>query len=550
MGIQCQCCQASYIRQRVEDRVVIERGLRGGRAIGLFLLVLLVQGPAYAVERSYIVPASKRSDAVLLVDPGVTGLPGGLKIQRLELPEFKVTFSGPAGRLSVQIHPASVVLGKKPLWKGKNVAVTLWGTTLKPDDRNAAVEAFLVNLKAREGRWGWLWRPKLKRTPSTGSLEALTKLHRALALGEYTKVRGAVHTITRKSVNVGVLLEGARLLYWAGSVPEGRALGARASKLVAKNLVKPKASLGPGLKLLAAQAFALEGKGQRAMGVARAILMRPAACRISRVARDLDIAGFGEEALVLVKDILRNRSGCGPAHLLEQQLTRAWARVGSSAAPVKIARQRIDDVAALLQRSPYHPWAFDLFAMLIFSGPADAVAARIARDAARFSPAKLGLQMIAGIRCASVGDFVCVNAVVTRTEQRKGAIRQPLLGLMRIVVEPGKQENSAERDKWVTSAWQEAPGTLLPLYTELLVAQRQGDPTTQLSTIFRGALKQRYGLDMKDDAVGVIRTGTTSSRPSQPASATSGSHLPVFIAIICVLILALLGGIVRSRRGK
>lgn len=268
---------------------------------------------------SYVVPERLRDSARALVEPGESGLPGGLQLTEVQLGNrVSATYAGDAGELKVAVV-APAVAGDDAAWVGRRLALVVVSSTLEPAARDRALARVRELLEGREMGWSWLRRPpgQAKRDEADQAAAAALKGARRLAwLGDAVAAEAAVQRALADAHDpLALRLEAARILRHAGALEAAAASARQAFSLATQALAADATTLdGPGkdrLRIASAMAMALEGEGAKAEEMTRELLRRGAlVCEVARVAEELDRAGAFVEAGVVAKAVVAADPTC------------------------------------------------------------------------------------------------------------------------------------------------------------------------------------------------------------------------------------------------
>ncbi|MEZ4265061.1 MAG: hypothetical protein R3F39_01695 [Myxococcota bacterium] len=296
---------------------------------------------------SYVVPEQWRESARALVEPGDSGLPGGLELEEVELGNrIRATYRGEAGELKVDVV-APAVAGGGAAWSGERLALVVVSSTLSDDARKAALARVVELLKGRELAWSWFRRAPghaARDTAREAATLAMREARRLAWLGQADAAKAAVEGVLRDATDpLPLLLEGARILHRAGALEASTALGEQAAALATQAVTTGASTLDAHgrdrLRVAIAMGTALAGEASKAEEMTRDLLRRPSvACEAARVAEELDRVGALAEAAMVAAAAVALDPTCDHAWAIGVDVAR---HRGDAADAVRIGEQAI-----------------------------------------------------------------------------------------------------------------------------------------------------------------------------------------------------------------
>ncbi|MGM0574433.1 MAG: tetratricopeptide repeat protein [Myxococcota bacterium] len=292
--------------------------------------------------RAWIVPESRRDEARRLVDPGRSGLPGGLVLEDLELGNrITATYRSDDAALTAYVAPAETN-PEDALWTGERLALGVVSTDLSDEARDRAVARLRELLEDREGGWGWLRVPPdaEEREEGVAEARALARDARRLAwMGD----RGAVLDKAKEAVagapkDLPTLIRAARALHLADAGDMARGIAERAVTRAAGAVDGVGADeMGARTRATAASAAALAGDLRTTRNLVAAVLQTGhVACELDAVLLDLELSGHAEEVAPVAGRVLKAAPDC-------DEVRAAWADVTRRSGDGDAARRIIED---------------------------------------------------------------------------------------------------------------------------------------------------------------------------------------------------------------
>jgi hypothetical protein len=296
---------------------------------------------------SYVVPEQWRDSARALVEPGDSGLPGGLELVEVELGNrISATYRGDAGELRVDVV-APAVAGEGAAWVGKRLALVVVKSTLSDAALKPALARVQELLEGREMGWSWFRRAPghaERDVAREAAVLAMRGARRLAWLGDAAGARAAVSEALQGATDpLPLLLEGSRVLHRAGALEGAAELADRAAALATQAITTGASTLDAHgrdrLRVALAMATALGGHGTKAEEMTRDLLRRPSvACEVARVAEELDRVGALTEAAVVAAAVVSLDRTCDAGWAVGVEVAR---HRGDAAEAVKIGEQAV-----------------------------------------------------------------------------------------------------------------------------------------------------------------------------------------------------------------
>jgi hypothetical protein len=271
---------------------------------------------------SYVVPESWREPARALVEPGESGLPGGLELVEVELGNrITATYRGESGELKVDVV-APAVAPEGAAWVGKRLALVVVSTTLPDGGRDAALARVRQLLEGRELGWSWFRRPPgqaARDAAQESSLAVLRTARRLAWTGEGAAARAEVdRALAGAAETLPLMLEASRILYRAGDRERAAELGEAAGVLALKAMGAKATTLDAAgkdrLRLALAISLALAGESANAAQMTRDLVARTSlGCEAAAVAEELDRTGAFAEAAQVAEQVVALDPTCDAA---------------------------------------------------------------------------------------------------------------------------------------------------------------------------------------------------------------------------------------------
>lgn len=455
---------------------------------------------------SYVVPEQWRDSARALVEPGESGLPGGLELIDVELGNrISATYRGAAGELRVDVV-APAVAGEGAAWVGKRLALVVVSSTLSAEAEKAALARVQQLLEGREMAWSWFRRAPgqaQRDVASEAAMGAMRGARRLAWLGDAEAAKVAVDEALRGATDpLPLLLEGARVLHRAGATGHAAELADRAAELATQAITTGASTLDAygrdRLRVALAMATALGGHGTKAEEMTRDLLRRPSvACDVARVAEELDRVGALAEAAIVAAAVVSLERGCDAGWAVGVDVAR---HRGDAAEAVRIGEQAVAErpvvvlaraalARALVAAGRVEEALLPARVAVGRSGAAEPVLTTLASIAARGVataevledwsgqaaryPNDAGRVAFGAIACWLSNDAQCASERFARVRELNGgeaAGTRALEALM--LVHAGRLEDAAAAEK---AAWTDAEVDLANVAAAAELAEAQGD---------------------------------------------------------------------------
>ncbi len=439
------------------------------------------------------------------MDPGDGGLPGGLRLDKVELGD-RVTahYAGAGGRLTVEALPPAQA-GPDAAWRGDRLALVVRSATVADAQRDAAVEALSRMLQQRESAWGWL-----KQSPEQGPAgdaerqrlaELLERAERLAALGQHAAATQALEQL--RATPPGDLPSLLRLARLSHRVPIAPELRGALTEPAVQTAARGQASLSEEgealdrLRLALGSALALAGKPEEARRLVGPIVKAGRVpCDAWRVAADLGLAGAVDHGRAVADLVVRAEPRCDAAHAVRVRLARqagdlAAARLAggealaarpdaalarSAMVPVAMADgdpgQAITYARVGLREQPTDADALAAVTALVGGGALDPITADRWKGSMRRHVAQGPLQLQGLVACLALEEPAC--ALDAARQARAAVGDQPLLAALEAIAH-ARAGQLPEAKTALALAWARTPFATATLVAEAEVAMAEGD---------------------------------------------------------------------------
>ncbi len=508
---------------------------------------------------SYVVPEQWRDSARALVEPGESGLPGGLELVDVALGNrISATYRGEAGELRVDVV-APAVAGEGAAWVGKRLALVVVSSTLSDEALKPALARVQQLLEGREMAWSWFRRAPghaerdLAREAAT---LAMRDARRLAWLGDTAGATAAVDEALRGATDpLPLLLEGARILHRAAALDRAAELGDRAAELATQAITTGASTLDAHgrdrLRVALAMATALGGHGTKAEEMTRDLLRRPAVvCDVARVAEELDRVGALAEAAVVAAAVVSLDRTCDAGWAAGVDVAR---HRGDAAGAVSIGEQAVAErpvvilaraalARALLAAGRAEESLLPARVAVGRSGAAEPVLTTLASiavrgvataevledwsgQAARY-PGDAGRVAFGAIACWLSNDAVCASQRFARVRELNGGEAPGTRALEALMwVHAGRLEDAAAAEK---AAWSDAEVDLANVAASAELAEAQGDTKAAIAAwrAYIAASIRELGPVPEGIAQSKLRALTGEGGPPAAASGAASTTVP------------------------
>jgi hypothetical protein len=289
--------------------------------------------------KGYLVPESWRPQARTLVDPGRSGLAGGLTLKELGLgTHLDVRYAKGTTSLRVHLVPAKAA-PEKVFWKGLRIAIV--EVERAGDDKavDRALTSLQILLEKREKSWGWLRSDPASRLDGKEILARRAKLKEARRqawLGQDDRaVRTVQSQLRGRKIDVSELLLASRVVYRTGRKELGMKIGKRALERATQSVhalglpdrAKHRARLALGMSA------AYAGEHQAALNIGRSLFEAPrVGCEGTRIAEALELAGHRAVGRKLLAALQGALPACGEAWAMGIDQARRAGDLGQARA--------------------------------------------------------------------------------------------------------------------------------------------------------------------------------------------------------------------------
>jgi hypothetical protein len=535
----------------------------------------------------YLVPESWRPQARTLVDPGRSGLTGGLTLQELKLgTHLDVLYAKGSTSLRVHMVPARAA-PEKTLWKGERIAIVV--VERKGDDQalDRAQTSLQILMEKREKSWGWLRSDPESRLDGKVILARRAKLKEARRLAWLGQDDAAVRTVQSqlrgRRIDVSELLLASRIIYRVDRRDLAQKIGKRALERATQSVhalglpdrVKHRARLALGM------AAAYAGEPQAALNIGRSLFdVARVGCEVTRIAEALELAGHRDVARKLLAALQGAIPSCGEAWAVgidqarragDLDQARAMATAGlqarrgslaihSSLARLELVQGRSVEAVTRAETAAGRgrgegDGLITLAAVVAEGAIQDTRYAAWDGEAAR-SPTSASKLALGAMASYGRGDLEGLSnrlgamRALVRSDHQLSALHAYALA---------RQGKIADAEATLDIAWNEALIGPAHLAAEAALAVARSQDPTPAWKAYLAAIRLDPGPVSRGEVEGLITDGNPTSGPQEPAEpapgvaprkatpgdADGGSRWPWIVGGLVVL-----GGLALSLRGR